>query len=181
MNKTIIKFRFFTINGIDQEEAWLRSMAKQGYRLTQVSFPGFYQFEVVEPQDLVYRLDYNLDGQNHRDQYTQLYQDYGWTYITTMVGYNYFVKPADQCTDHDVIFSDQSSKIDMIARLFKGRVVPYLAIIALIILFVWWSTLDGGSTIDEALVFTCVVLIMVMVVLGIYYWYYHRIKHDDHQ
>ena len=48
-----IVFKFFTIPQYQQEEEYLSSMHEKGWKLTKISFPGFYQFEKCEPETAI--------------------------------------------------------------------------------------------------------------------------------
>lgn len=49
--KTI--FKYFTIPQYQQEEEYLSSMHEKGWKLTKISFFGFYQFEKCEPETAI--------------------------------------------------------------------------------------------------------------------------------
>ena len=51
MRKTKTEFKWFTIPQYRQEEEYLTSMHRKGWKFTKVSFPGFYHFEQCEPEN----------------------------------------------------------------------------------------------------------------------------------
>ena len=104
-------FRFFTIYQYEQEEKYLTSMHEKGWRMTGVTFPGFYSFEKTEPEHVVYRLDYNKEGLTHKDEYVQMFADCGWEYIQEFVGYSYFRKKITDEDQNEEIFCDDSEII----------------------------------------------------------------------
>lgn len=44
-----------------------------------------YTFESCPPEDVIYQLDYNKEGLDHKDEYIQMFQDCGWEYVQIMV------------------------------------------------------------------------------------------------
>lgn len=125
------KLNFFTIIQYEEEAVWLRKMQKQGWKFSGVTMPFFYHFEKCEPQDFVYQLDYNKDGSN--PEYVKMFEDCGWEYITDCMGYSYFRKPAEALTSSEAdgtneIFCDYESRLDMLRRIFRGRMLPLFVI-----------------------------------------------------
>ena len=108
-------------------------MHQKGWKFTGVTFPGFYHFVSCEPCDVVYQLDYNAEGLNHMGEYIQMFRDCGWEFICNFVGYSYFRKPVSEMQDEEEIFNDDASKLEMLKRVFKGRMIPLLIIFAGII------------------------------------------------
>lgn len=86
------QFKWFTIFEYEKEQAYLRQMHKDGWKFVQVKGLGMYHFEKCEPKDVVYQLDYNKEGLEHKDQYVQMFADCGWEYILDYAGYSYFRK-----------------------------------------------------------------------------------------
>ena len=175
MKTTKIAFRYYTINDVDAEEHWLRNMAKQGWMLDHVYFPGFYHFYAIEPTDIIYRLDYHPLSTKQKNAYIQMYADYGWTMITSLFGYHYFQKPAALCHGEETLFSDTLSKIDMVNRLIQGRLVPLCGVIIIILVFIWSSTLFHGLTIEEALGLTIFVLVGLFLTALLFFMQYRQI------
>lgn len=120
MKKTTLKF--FTIFQYQQEEKYLSSMHEKGWKLISVTFPGFYHFEKCEPAQAAYRLDYNQEGIQNKAEYIKFFSDCGWDYLGDMAGYSYFRKEGGDRGEE--IFSDDSSRLDMMRRVFKGRIIP---------------------------------------------------------
>ena len=128
------KIAFFTVPEYEKEQEWLAKHHKEGWKLVNASMPCFYKFEKCQPEDVVYQLDYNEEGMKEKDEYVRMFEDCGWEYITDMVGYSYFRKPVSKMNGKEEIFSDDVSKMDMIGRVFRGRMIPLLAIFFLIII-----------------------------------------------
>lgn len=122
------KIRFFTISDYEEEEIWLREQHKAGWKLTKTTLPCFYHFTACEPEDVVYRLDYRNGGEDA--EYLQMFTDYGWEYFEQCMGWNYFRKSAkDMDSEKDSeIFSDDESKLEMLQRVIRTRMLPLLII-----------------------------------------------------
>lgn len=164
MTKT--KINFFTITQYEEEAVWLRKMQNQGWKFIGVTMPFFYHFEKCEAQDYVYQLDYNKDGSN--PEYVKMFEDCGWEYITDCMGYSYFRKPATALTSSEAdgtneIFCDYESRLDMLRRIFRGRMIPLF-----IIFFGMIATQLPMSIIRRGL--TNSVTIMWTVLAVLYLW-----------
>ncbi len=120
------EFKWFTIVDYEKEGEYLRRMHKAGWSLTKAILPGLYFFESCEPEDVVYQLDYNSEGLLHKSEYVQMFQDCGWEYVLDYVGYSYFRKPASAMQGEEAIFCDDDSRLEMMKRIFRGRLVPLL-------------------------------------------------------
>ena len=126
--------RYFTIAEWEKEQEYLRREHNKGWKFTGVTLPGFYHFEKCQPEDVVYQLDYNPEGTDHKEEYVQMFQDCGWEYVTDFVGYSYFRKAVSQMHGNEEIFCDTQSRLDMIRRVFKGRMVPLIIIFFLLVI-----------------------------------------------
>ena len=122
------EFRIFTIFEYEKEQAYLRRMQQSGWKFVQVSGLGIYLFEACPPEDVIYQLDYNPEGLEHKEEYVKMFQDCGWEYLQDYVGYSYFRKPARESSGAEEIFCDDSSRAQMMERVFKGRMLPLLAL-----------------------------------------------------
>ena len=85
------KIRFFTIADYENAQAWLEDQRRQGWKLKNMIPPCFFKFEKVEPEEVVYQLDYK--NQRVTGEYLQMFRDYGWEYSGSCMGWNYFSKP----------------------------------------------------------------------------------------
>lgn len=126
-------WKWFSIMDYEKEAEYLGEMHRQGWKLKRVAGFGVYTFEACTPEDVVYQLDYNQDGMKHKTEYIQMFQDFGWEYLFDFVGYSYFRKPAAQMEGEEKIFCDDASRLEMMERVFKGRVLPLIAIFLCII------------------------------------------------
>ena len=125
-NNTLREFRWFMLPDYEKEEEYLREMHKDGWKFTHVTLPGFYHFEKCEPEDVVYRLDYNPQSADKKRDYVRMFEDYGWEYLQDMAQFSYFRKSAAEADTE--IFSDNASKVDMMRRIFTKRMIPVLVI-----------------------------------------------------
>jgi hypothetical protein len=113
--KTLRRFKLFFAWQDDKEEDWLREMARKGWHLSSFGLPGFYNFIQGEPQDVVYRLDF-ITTKIDMDEYLQLFQDAGWEHLGSLVGWQYFRKPAE-AEGANEIYTDPESKIQRHRRM----------------------------------------------------------------
>ena len=128
------QFKIFTIFEYEKEQDYLREMHRMGWKLVKVKGLGMYYFEKCTPQDVVYQLDYNKDGLEHKDEYLQLFHDCGWEYIQDYAGYSYFRKAVSEDGIAEEIFCDEESKFQMMQRVIKGRMLPLLILFFAVLL-----------------------------------------------
>lgn len=126
--KTKKQFKWFTIFEYEKEQEYLRDMHKNGWKFVKVSGFGMYHFEECEPEDVVYQLDYNQEGLSHKDEYIKIFNDCGWEYLQDYAGYSYFRKAVSESGIAEEIFCDDESRIQMMERVIKGRMVPLLVL-----------------------------------------------------
>ncbi len=126
-------FRLFSIFQYRNEEEFLSNMHLKGWRYTHMTIPGFYHFEKCEPGQFTYRLDYNREGIENKDEYVRLFSDCGWEYLGDVYGYSYFRKEGQAGEDKEEIFCDDASRLEMMKRVFNGRVVPLILVFALVV------------------------------------------------
>lgn len=120
------EYRFFHIFQYEEEAQYLREMHAKGWEFEGLSLIR-YRFRRCEPKDMVYQLDYNQEGLAHREEYIKMFADCGWEHMGDYLGYSYFRKPAEQMTEgEEGIFCDEESRVEMMRRVFKGRMTPLL-------------------------------------------------------
>ncbi len=124
--KTMI--RFFSVAEWEKEQEFLRRQHQKGWKLVKINGLCLFHFERCQPEDVIYQLDYNREGMEHQEEYVQMFRDCGWEYLQDYVGYSYFRKPASQMQGEESIFCDEDSRMDMLLRVWKGRVRPLLFI-----------------------------------------------------
>ena len=122
------EMKIFTLSEYEEEEQYLNQMARSGYLFEKVTLPGVYHFRKTAPVNMVYRIDFNPKKKEDWDSYKQMYQDYGWTYIQDFNEYSYFCKVAEDEEEANEIFSDNQSRIDMMDRIIRRKMLPIVAI-----------------------------------------------------
>ena len=122
------EIRFFSIPEWKKEEEYLREKHKMGWKFVRVAYPGIYYFEKCTPEDVVYQLDYNQEGIEGKGEYVQMFRDCGWEYLMDYAGYSYFRKPVAEMKQEEEIFCDNESRLEMIRRVFRGRIIPLIVI-----------------------------------------------------
>lgn len=114
------QFRFYWAWEDEKEEAWLRAQSQAGRRLVKVTFPGIYAFELGEPRDMVYRLDF-FAGKDQQ-AYRQIFEDAGWEHAGSYGSWQYFRKAAAAGEDLQ-IFTDRASKAEKYRRVLLTLVL----------------------------------------------------------
>ena len=119
--------RFFTISDFEQEEDFLREQHQNGLELASYSGLTCYHFKRCEPKDVVYRLDYCGANHENKEVYIQMFRDYGWEYLFDRFGWSYFRKEVTEGEDME-IFSDNQSRLALVEKVFKTRMLPFLVL-----------------------------------------------------
>ena len=63
-----------------------------------------------------------------------MFADCGWEYIQEYAGYSYFRKPVAAAGEAEEIFCDDSDRLAMLERVYKGRLLPLLVVFSACIL-----------------------------------------------
>ncbi len=121
-------YKYFSIPAWRKEEEYLSKMHEKGWKFTGANVPGLYHFERCEPQPVTYRLDYNKEGRRYRGEYVQMFKDCGWEYVCDFVGFSYFRKEGSVGEAREEIFCDETSMLDMMKRVFRGRIIPLILV-----------------------------------------------------
>jgi hypothetical protein len=137
---TINQFKLFWAWQDEQEETWLREMAREGWHLESAKPFGQYTFTSGAPGDYAYRLDFQTSAQKDLGNYLKLFEDSGWEFVGDMMGWKYFRKPAKPGEDPE-IFTDNQSKIQKYQRL-----LGYLVIFVPIWIILISSVFDREAT-----------------------------------
>ena len=167
--------KYFTIVEHEKEQEYLREKQKAGWKFVKVTGLGTYHFEKCEPEDVIYQLDYNQEGLAHKEEYVQMFRDCGWEYLQDFFGYSYFRKPqAEMNGNEEEIFCDDNSRLEMIGRVFKGRMVPLLIIFAAIICpqLIANSMHSSGFGRGLFIAYCCLFFLYVLIFIqwGVMYW-----------
>ncbi len=182
MKSTKTEFKIFTILQWEKEQEYLRRQQQNGWRFTRVNFFSMYHFERCQPEDVVYQLDFNQEGAAHREEYLQLFRDCGWEYLQDYVGYSYFRKPLSAMKGgEEAIFCDDASRLDMLERVFRGRVALLLVIFFLCILPQIFRIGQEKSGMEQFFSVFFLVLaafyLAVFVCFAVQFWKYWRSVH----
>ena len=168
------EFKWFTIFEYEKEQDYLREMHKAGWKFVKSTGLGMYHFEKCLPQDVVYQLDYNKDGLAHKDEYLKMFDDCGWEYIQDYLGYSYFRKAVSDDGIAEEIFCDDESRLQMMQRVLKGRMLLLLIIFFLVLLPQFLINLFGARYFIAA--FTGGILTMYIVIFTIFFVKYSQYK-----
>lgn len=178
MKNKQVKCRFFTIPQWKQEQEFLRQQHKNGWKFTKLNCLALYHFERCEPEDVIYQLDYNPDGAAHRAEYIQMFCDCGWDYLQDYVGYSYFRKAASEMDGDEEIFCDDSSRLDFMKRVFKGRIIPLIIIFFCCIIPQLVLNAHNGNSYDKLFAGIFAVLgilyLAIFLTFAIQYWNYRK-------
>lgn len=180
MGDTKTQLRFFSVPEWRKEENYLREQHKNGWEFVRVSGLGLYHFKRCAPQDVVYQLDYNADSTKQKSEYIQMFSDCGWEYLQNYAGYSYFRKAASEMGEtEEGIFCDDASRLDMMKRVFVGRMTPLLVIFFCTIL----PQIFIQSHIPEArgvFIFYCVLFVVYLIAFiqfGVQFWEFYKSAH----
>lgn len=171
------EFKYFTIPQWTQEQDYLREQHKKGWKFTRVSFPGIYSFESCQPEDVIYQLDYNQEGLTHKEEYLQMFSDCGWEYLQDFVGYSYFRKPVSRMDAEEEIFCDDASRLDMMRRVIRGRMLPMAAILFCVIipqLFMQNAETGIRGVLFWVFAVFLVVYLALFISFGYQFWKYRK-------
>lgn len=144
MAETVTKIKVFTIADFREEEIWLREMARRGLHLLRMVPPLVYIFEKGEPRDDIYRLDFTNDDQG--GDYARMLAEFGWENCGRCMGWIYWRRSAEELASEGEgeLFSDDASRLDMVRKVVRTRMLPLLVIFLCCILPNLFRALDGG-------------------------------------
>jgi len=125
MNDRKIIKRNFPISDFEEEQAFLMSQHADGWRFVSIKGKK-YNFEKCDGEASVYQIDFNPDVRQ-KDEYIQLYTDFGWQFIAEKDGRFYFSKSA-MCSDENNIFSDRETKAVMCCKIIKRKLIGFIPI-----------------------------------------------------
>ncbi len=177
--KTKKQFKWFTVFEYEKEQEYLRDMHKKGWKFVKVSGFGMYHFQECQPEDVIYQLDYNQEGLSQKDEYIKMFNDCGWEYLQDYAGYSYFRKSVSESGIAEEIFCDDESRLQMMERVIKGRMLPLLVLFFAVLLpqFVLNACVYNNYTIATI---TGIILVMYISVFGIcaqkYFQYKNKIN-----
>lgn len=184
MNQTKTELKFFSVPEWKKEEQYLREQNKNGWEFVKVNGFCLYHFQKCEPRDMVYQLDYNPDSTLQKDEYIQMFRDCGWEYLQNYVGYSYFRKAASEMDGtEEEIFCDDASRLDMMKRVFIGRIIPLLTIFFLIIIpQIIQQSLISTPFSHGLMIFFCIIFAIYLgmfISFAISFWKYYVSVHKE--
>ncbi len=160
--ETCWKFRWFWAWQDEREEAWLGSMSREGWHLSEFGFPGVYYFRKGEPKNFVYRLDFQTSRMKDREAYLQLFRDAGWEHLGNMSAWEYFRKEARPGEEPE-IFTDPESKIQKYQRVLRFLVI-FFPILFILFSTSWRHLAERGPM---GTVFLCITMsILLLYIVG---------------
>lgn len=168
------EFRFFSIFEHQKEEIYLRQQHNAGWRFKKVTGIGMYHFEKCQPEDVIYQLDYNQEGSASKGDYIKMFSDCGWDYIQEYAGFSYFCKAAAEMKGEEEIFNDSSSRLAMLERIYKGRMLPLLVLFCAVLLPQFVMNLLAGRYVLASVM--AGILTLYIVVFAYCAVHYHRQK-----
>ncbi|MCI8376384.1 MAG: DUF2812 domain-containing protein [Lachnospiraceae bacterium] len=165
MNNHRTLIRFFTISDYEEEEIWLRRQHQKGWKLVKMIVPCFYIFESCTPEDVVYRLDYKNNSEN--GDYFQIFQDYGWEYFARCTGWLYFRRPVSEADTEEEkeIFSDDSSRINMVNHILKTRMLPLVCVFFCCLLPQFINSMEENNPFADAVTMIFAILLLIYLYL----------------
>jgi len=149
---TITRFKLFWGHQDAEQEAWLRTMAKQGLHLVKVNPFCVWTFRRGAPADVVYRLDFGKGRAD--DGFSQLMQDAGWKLAATTTGWHYWCTPMANGREPE-IFTDSASKVKKFERLLAILVCSALPAFVMLVMSDKQSLVSDLST--PSLVGVCII------------------------
>lgn len=172
------QIKWFTIFEYEKEQEYLRKMQLQGWKFVKIRGLGVYHFESCEPQDVVYQLDYSEEGQANKEEYLKMFQDCGWEYIQDYAGYSYFRKPVSSDGVAEEIFCDDESRLQMMQRVVRGRLMPLMIILLCVLIPQFCRSISDPPDYVVA-GFIGAVMLMYLGIFISYLVQYHRYKHRN--
>ncbi|MCJ7695740.1 MAG: DUF2812 domain-containing protein, partial [Anaerolineaceae bacterium] len=97
-------------------------MSREGLHLKTIKPFGRYVFEVGEPKNYIYRMDFDQSSGKDSD-YFQLIQEAGWEHLTTLVGWQFWRKETGDGRTAE-LFTDNDSKQRKYKRLLASLSSP---------------------------------------------------------
>ena len=182
MKQTKTEIRFFPIPAWKKEENYLREQHQNGWEFISVNGLCLYHFRRCEPNDVIYQLDYNPDSLTNKHEYLQMFRDCGWEYLQNYVGYSYFRKAvSDMDGTEEQIFCDDSSRLEMMKRVFTGRMIPLVCCFLLIIIpQMFMQSLRGTPETNVIAFFFFIMFVLYLAIFisfAIPYWNYYKSVH----
>ncbi len=135
----VINYNWSLLNEAAMAEK-LGTMSTKGWHLIGFQEPNYlklwqgygFVFEKGEPEERVYRTDYQPGSKTKIAEYVQLCEDAGWCKVFSRRGFYIFSAPADLAAHAD-FFSDRTSRIAKLKRIRLRALI--IGVIAVPVLF----------------------------------------------
>lgn len=102
-----------------------------------------------------------MDYEKEADYLSKRHQE-GWEYLMNFNGYCYFRKPMAMMQQKEEIFCDDTSRLEMMQRIFYGRIIPLIAIFCCLIINGYMSTIEHGA--HRLTIVFAVLMVLYMVI-----------------
>ena len=145
------EWKYFSIFNHEKEQEYLQEQHRKGWKFVKVTGIGTYHFVECQPEEVVYQLDFNQEGSEHKEEYIRMFADCGWEYIQEYAGYSYFRKAVTDVDVEESIFCDDDSRLAMLERVYKGKLLPMLVIFCACLLPQFILNLNNGRYFMAAL------------------------------
>ena len=172
--KTKKEFKYFSIFNHEKEQEYLQEQHRHGWKFLKVTGFGMYHFEECDPEQVVYQLDFYGDDTKQKDEYLRMFADCGWEYIQEYAGYTYFRKPVTDETVDESIFCEDSDRLAMLERVYKGRLLPMLVIFSACLVPQFVINVTSGRYFVSALFGS--ILLAYVILFGYCAIHYYRKK-----
>ena len=164
MNNTKRMFRYFTIADYKEEEKFLSEQHAKGWEISHITIPGIYTFKRCEKEEYIYQLDFpDLENNSKRD-YVRMFEDCGWEYLFDFVQFSYFRIKKDNQSERS-IFTDDESKIEMVDKIFKRRMVPILIIFFAIMVPNMTLVINFNNTVKSVASVVFLILMFLYIII----------------
>lgn len=173
-NKKYVR-KSFLVHQYEKEEAFLSSMAREGWHFKKlhIGIPTKYEFVKGEKIDYVYQLDFVTEEEDTED-YHQLFKDAGWEEVFQwygVVGKWYYFRRIHSSGKSEKIFTDFESKYHMYEKLVR-KFGPFYVLMLILevngVLF-YASRLEAvrfGSIESITMLIFCCIFTLFTVILG---------------
>ncbi len=155
MKNTKTLFKFFTLFEYEEEEAFLETQHKNGWKVVNFKLPGFYKFEKCQPEDMTYRIDFTNENGSKNAEYQQMFADNGWNFLWSVNGFSIFRKEGASASEgNNEIFTDNESKLQMLKKIHHRRLLPLITIFLCAVLPNFVKGIGGefGNTIGDSII-----------------------------
>ncbi|MCK4050308.1 DUF2812 domain-containing protein [Streptococcus suis] len=161
--ETKTEIHFFFLPDFEKEEVYLAEHHRQGWKFQKNKFGFFYIFEKCLPEEVIYQLDFKPNGQD-KEEYLQMFADYGWEYVGDCNHFSYFRK--NESLGEVELYSDRQSKLEMIDRIITRQFLLATSLFVFFILLFYVLKLPavmiGMAMVDIPVLLYCSIGLMCL-------------------